>query len=80
MKNKTDKYFNAVQMVRDIRDAMYRQKFDPKFKMVEFKKKRKMDKFIRTANRKQPVLLSRLHKFAITLQKFHVRNCNYLFA
>ncbi|MGA2298289.1 MAG: hypothetical protein ABSG15_12145 [FCB group bacterium] len=38
MKNKKDKYFDAVQMVRDIRDAMYRQRVDPDFKMVEFEK------------------------------------------
>ncbi|TAL68480.1 MAG: hypothetical protein EPN82_10845 [Bacteroidetes bacterium] len=36
MKNKNEKYFDAVQMVRDIRDAMYRQRTDPNFKQSEF--------------------------------------------
>lgn len=36
MKNKKKKIFDAVQMVRDIRDAMYRQATDPKFDPREF--------------------------------------------
>ncbi len=38
MKNKMTKYFDAVQMTRDIRDAMYRQRTDPNFDPKEFKK------------------------------------------
>ena len=36
MKNKKKKLFDAVQMVRDIRDALYRQATDPKFDSREF--------------------------------------------
>ena len=36
MKNKKKKLFDAVQMVRDIRDAMYRQRTDPDFDPKEF--------------------------------------------
>ena len=36
MNNKSKKLFDAVQMVRDIRDAMYRQRTDPNFKETEF--------------------------------------------
>ena len=38
MKNKRKKYFDAVQMVRDIRDARYRQASDPNFNENEFEK------------------------------------------
>jgi hypothetical protein len=38
MKNKIEKYFDAVQMVRDIRDAMYKQEYDPDFNSDEFRK------------------------------------------
>jgi len=36
MKAKQKKLFDAVQMVRDIRDAMYRQSTDPNFDPKEF--------------------------------------------
>ncbi|MBI4727009.1 hypothetical protein HY768_07275 [candidate division TA06 bacterium] len=36
MKNKNKKYFDAVQMVRDIRCAMFRQATDPNFDPKEF--------------------------------------------
>jgi hypothetical protein len=36
MKNKKIKYFDSVQMTRDIRDAMYRQRTDPNFDPKEF--------------------------------------------
>jgi hypothetical protein len=36
MKNKKRKYFDAVQMVRDIRDAMFKQATDPNFDPKEF--------------------------------------------
>lgn len=38
MKNKKTKYFDSVQMMRDIRDAMYRQRTDPNFDPKEFKR------------------------------------------
>ena len=38
MKNKKNKLFDAVQMVRDIRDALYRQSIDPDFDPKEFDK------------------------------------------
>jgi hypothetical protein len=37
MKVKKTKYFDAVQMVRDIRDAIYKQATDPNFDPKEFK-------------------------------------------
>jgi hypothetical protein len=36
MKYKKVKYFDAVQMVRDIRDAIYKQATDPNFDPIEF--------------------------------------------
>ena len=36
MKVKKTKYFDAVQMVRDIRDAIYKQATDPDFDPKEF--------------------------------------------
>ena len=36
MKSKKIKYFDAVQMVRDIRDAIYKQATDPNFDPKEF--------------------------------------------
>ncbi|HZV68660.1 MAG TPA: hypothetical protein VFG10_03920 [Saprospiraceae bacterium] len=38
MKNKKKKVFDAVQMVRDIRDAHYRQKTDPNFDPKELQR------------------------------------------
>lgn len=38
MKNKKAKLFDAVQMVRDIRDAKYRQENDPNFDATEFER------------------------------------------
>jgi len=38
MKNKRKKYFDSVQMTRDIRDAIYRQKTDPNFDPKEFQR------------------------------------------
>ncbi|MCH7724795.1 MAG: hypothetical protein IH819_05630 [Bacteroidetes bacterium] len=38
MKNKRKKLFDAVQMVRDIRDAIYRQANDPNFDPKEFER------------------------------------------
>jgi hypothetical protein len=38
MKNKTKKYFDSVQMVREIRDAIYLKSKDPEFDIAEFKK------------------------------------------
>ena len=38
MKNRNKKSFDAVQMVREIRDAMYKQATDPHFEQIEFKK------------------------------------------
>ena len=36
MKNKKNKLFDAVQMVREIRDALYRQSINPDFDSKEF--------------------------------------------
>jgi hypothetical protein len=36
MKDKKAKYFDAVQMVRDIRDAIYKRATDPDFDPIEF--------------------------------------------
>lgn len=36
MKTKRKKIFDAVQMVREIREALYRQKTDPDFDPKEF--------------------------------------------
>jgi len=36
MKSKKSKIFDTVQMVREIRDAMYRQATDPNFDPKEF--------------------------------------------
>lgn len=36
MKNKKKKYFDAVQMVREIRDAIFKQATDPNFNPQEF--------------------------------------------
>jgi hypothetical protein len=41
MKVKKTKYFDAVQMVRDIRDAIYRQATDPNFDPKEFEEIKK---------------------------------------
>ena len=38
METKKKKLFDAVQMVRDIRDALYRQKTDPNFDPMEFQR------------------------------------------
>ncbi len=38
MKTKQNKLFDSVQMVREIRDAMYRQRTDPNFDLNEFKR------------------------------------------
>ena len=38
MKSKKRKLFDAVQMVRDIRDAKYRQATDPDFDPKEFER------------------------------------------
>ncbi len=38
MKAKKEKLFDAVQMVREIRDASYRQKTDPNFDPKEFQR------------------------------------------
>ncbi|MBK6860116.1 MAG: hypothetical protein IPK91_07505 [Saprospiraceae bacterium] len=38
MKTKKKKLFDAVQMVREIRDASYRQKTDPNFDPKEFQR------------------------------------------
>lgn len=38
MKAKQKKLFDSVQMVREIRDAMYRQQTDPTFDPNEFKR------------------------------------------
>lgn len=38
MKNKKKKLFDAVQMVRDIRDALYRQATDSNFDPKEFER------------------------------------------
>ncbi|MGB5024549.1 MAG: hypothetical protein WBO44_04325 [Saprospiraceae bacterium] len=38
MKTKKKKLFDAVQMVREIRDATYRQKTDPNFDPKEFQR------------------------------------------
>ena len=38
MKNKKKKLFDAVQMVRDIRDAFYRQATDPNFDPKELQR------------------------------------------
>ena len=38
MKTKKKKLFDAVQMVREIRDAPYRQKTDPNFDPKEFQR------------------------------------------
>ncbi|OGU12066.1 MAG: hypothetical protein A2X61_02770 [Ignavibacteria bacterium GWB2_35_12] len=38
MKNKKEKIFDCVQMVRDIRDAFYRQAHDPNFDPNEFQR------------------------------------------
>jgi len=36
MKNNNKKYFDSVQMVREIRDAMFRQVSEPNFNPKEF--------------------------------------------
>jgi len=36
MKNKKKKLFDAVQMVREIRDAMFKKETDPNFNVREF--------------------------------------------
>ena len=36
MRNKKKKIFDAVQMVREIRDALYQQSIDPNFDPKEF--------------------------------------------
>ena len=41
MKNKKEKLFDAVQMVRDIRDALYQQTTDPNFDPKEFNRIKK---------------------------------------
>jgi len=38
MKNERKKLFDAVQMVREIRDAMYKSSTDPDFDMQEFER------------------------------------------
>lgn len=38
MKNKKKKLFDAVQMVREIRDAMFKQATDPNFDKKEFER------------------------------------------
>jgi hypothetical protein len=38
MKNRKKKYFDSVQMTREIRDAMYKQRTDPNFDPKEFQR------------------------------------------
>jgi len=38
MKNKKKKYFDAVQMVREIRNAIYKSETDPNFDTREFQR------------------------------------------
>ncbi|MBA7554837.1 hypothetical protein ES705_47473 [subsurface metagenome] len=38
MKSKKKKYFDAVQMVREIRDAIYKRETDPNFDPKEFQR------------------------------------------
>lgn len=38
MKNNKEKYFDTVQMVREIRNAIFRQSTDPDFDNKEFKR------------------------------------------
>jgi hypothetical protein len=38
MNGKKKKYFDSVQMTQDIRDAIFRQKTDPNFDPLEFKR------------------------------------------
>lgn len=38
MKSKKKKYFDAVQMVREIRDAIYKRETDPNFNPQEFQR------------------------------------------
>lgn len=48
MKTKDKKTFDAVEMVREIRDAMYRQSVDPEFDKKEFDRiKRKWANLLR---------------------------------
>ena len=52
MKSKKRKLFDAVQMVRDIRDASYRQANDPDFDPKEFERiKQKWTKLLEQSGR-----------------------------
>jgi hypothetical protein len=47
MKSKKKKIFDAVQMVREIRDAMFKQSTDPNFDKNEFQRiKKKWEKLL----------------------------------
>ena len=47
MKSKKKKIFDAVQMVREIRDAMFKQSIDPNFDTKEFQRiKKKWEKLL----------------------------------
>lgn len=56
MINSKKKYFDAVQMVRDIRDAIYRQSIDPNFNQNEFDKiKEKWAKLLEKQEQQQQI-------------------------
>ena len=56
MENKKKKLFDAVQMVRDIRDAIYRQATDKNFDPKEFDRiKEKWSKLLEQQEKEQSI-------------------------
>ena len=52
MKSKKKKIFDAVQMVREIRDAMFKQSIDPNFDKKNFLRiKKKWEKLLEEQNK-----------------------------
>jgi hypothetical protein len=61
MKNNKKKYFDAVQMVRDIRDALFRQATDPNFDVKEFERiKEKWSKLLDLQEKAQSLTSSKV--------------------
>lgn len=62
MKNKKNKIFDAVQMVREIRDAMFKATTDPRFEQKEFERiKQKWTKLLEQQEKNSQL---NLHKIA----------------
>lgn len=58
MKSKKKKYFDAVQMVREIRDAMYKKSIDPKFDPKAFQRiKKKWTELLEQQEKHKPITL-----------------------